>query len=376
MSIIKKKGFKAGKQKYIVRVRYKDIFGNQKTIDRTVYGKEEAKIKEMELKTQLNNLQKPDNFTIQKLYDEYIEEYKHGVRETTIYSLKKHMRNYILPILGKVKLKDLDLQILNKWKNEINNKELSLASKQNVYATLRKFLNYAVKLEYIPQNPLNKLGNFQQTLQIKKEMQFYTREEFLKYIEKAKLDAVNAEKNGNLSVWDYYVFFSIAFYTGMRKGEIHALKWTDIEGNIIHIKRSIAQKLKGEDRETAPKNSSSVRDIMIPDPLMEILKDHHERWKKYNEFTEDFRICGGVKCLRDTTLSNYNKKYAAQAGVKQIRIHDFRHSHASLLVNSNINIHEVARRLGHSDIEMTMNTYSHLYPKEEEKALSVLNDVK
>lgn len=63
------------------------------------------------------------------------------------------------------------------------------------------------------------------------------------------------------------------------------------------------------------------------------------------------------------------------AGVKKIRIHDFRHSHASLLANAGINIQEVARRLGHSRIEMTWNTYSHLYPKEEERAIKVLDEI-
>ena len=67
--------------------------------------------------------------------------------------------------------------------------------------------------------------------------------------------------------------------------------------------------------------------------------------------------------------------YSSLAGVKTIRIHDFRHSHASLLANMGINIQEVARRLGHSNVEMTWNTYSHLYPKEEEKAIAILNAV-
>ena len=93
----------------------------------------------------------------------------------------------------------------------------------------------------------------------------------------------------------------------MRKGEIHALKWTDIENDIIHIRRSIAQKLKGGDRETAPKNRSSIRDIMIPDPLFEVLEEHHTRWKCYPGLTEDFIICGGIRPLRDTAISNYNK---------------------------------------------------------------------
>jgi integrase len=79
--------------------------------------------------------------------------------------------------------------------------------------------------------------------------------------------------------------------------------------------------------------------------------------------------------LRDTTISNRNKKYAEAAGLRSIRIHDFRHSHVSVLANEKINIQEIARRLGHSKIEMTWNTYSHMYPREEERAVEILNRV-
>ena len=169
--------------------------------------------------------------------------------------------------------------------------------------------------------------------------------------------------------------FNIAFYTGLRKGEIHALKWSDIGGSYLSVKRSINQKLKGGDVETPPKNKTSIRTIQIPLPLVNILNEHKERYKSLKTFTDDYRICGGERPLRDTSIQNACIKYANLAGVKKIRIHDFRHSHASVLVNNGINIQEVARRLGHSNIEMTWNTYSHLYPREEERATEVLNKI-
>lgn len=110
--------------------------------------------------------------------------------------------------------------------------------------------------------------------------------------------------------------------------------------------------------------------------MKKILDEHKKRWKQYEGFNSTFKVCGGTKCLRDTSIENHNKKFAQLAGVKKIRIHDFRHSHVSLLANSGINIQEIARRLGHSKIEMTWNTYSHLYPKEEEKAVEILNKIK
>ncbi len=161
----------------------------------------------------------------------------------------------------------------------------------------------------------------------------------------------------------------------MRKGEINALKWSDIDGDIINVRRSIAQKLKGDDRETPPKNKSSYRILQCPVPLFDALKQIKSLQMQDERFTEDFRVCGGIKCLRDTSLDNKNRQFCKEANLERIKIHDFRHIHASLLANNGINIQEIARRLGHSKIEITQNTYSHLYPKESERALEVLNTI-
>lgn len=92
-------------------------------------------------------------------------------------------------------------------------------------------------------------------------------------------------------------------------------------------------------------------------------------------FNDNLYICGGDRPIRDTSLNKINTKFADLAGVKHIRIHDFRHSHASLLANEGINIQEIARRLGHSKISITWETYSHLYPREEERAINILNKI-
>ena len=111
----------------------------------------------------------------------------------------------------------------------------------------------------------------------------------------------------------------------------------------------------------------------MPLPLIQILSEHKKRQAQLAHFTEEYRICGGERSLRDSTVQNRNKLYAKLSGLHDIRIHDFRHSHVSVLANEGINIQEIARRLGHSRVEMTWNTYSHLYPREEERAVNVLN---
>lgn len=228
-------------------------------------------------------------------------------------------------------------------------------------------------MNYIPKNPLTVLGNFKDPDQIDKPaeiLHYYTPEQFLAYITIAHDTAVTCVD------WGYYVFFNIAFYTGARKGEINALKWSDIDGNIMHIRRSISQKLQGGDVETPPKNKSSYRDLQIPEPLMKILKEHKKRQQEGSRlFFDNYRVCGGERPLRDTSIENKNKTFAKSANLPHIRIHDFRHTHASLLVNEGINIQEIARRLGHADVQMTWNTYSHLYPREEERAVEILNKI-
>ena len=163
---------------------------------------------------------------------------------------------------------------------------------------------------------------------------------------------------------------------GMRKGEIFALQWSDIKGTNMSITKSITQKLKGEDRVTPPKNRSSIRTIEIPEPLITVLNDHKLRCMQFDNFSDDMYICGRERPVRDTTVQTMNEKFATAAGVKKIRIHDFRHSHASLLANEGINIQEIARRLGHSNVEITLRTYSHLYPRESERAIGILNEIK
>ena len=116
------------------------------------------------------------------------------------------------------------------------------------------------------------------------------------------------------------ILSSIAFYTGLKKGKIHALKWTDIDRKYLNVTRSISQKLRGKDRETAPKNKSSIRTRQLPIPLIKILEEHKKRWSEYKGFNDNFRICGVTRPLRDTSLAKMNEQLAKSAGLKTIRI--------------------------------------------------------
>ena len=372
MPIYKMAGKKDGRQQYRVRINYTDKNGKAKQMDRVAYGMAEAKELEARLRQEHHEQKSVCRMTIRELFDEYIARKKHEVRVTTWDKSNRTLKSAVLEPLGDLRIDRLNTPVLMKWKDEISNRNLSVSTRKGYYKEFHAMLNYAVKMEYFPRNPLNVVGTFKDVYFKKPQdtLHYYTPEQFKAYIAAAK------ERVVTLTDWGYYIFFCIAYYAGMRKGEINALKWTDIEGNILHVRRSVSQKIRGTAvLETPPKNPSSYRDLQIPTPLLAVLAEHKKRQQADKHFTDDYRVCGGIECLSDTSIENRNTQFAQAAGLPHIRIHDFRHSHVSLLVNEGINIQEIARRLGHSDIKMTWNTYSHLYPREEERAVAVLDKI-
>lgn len=364
-----------GLQSYRVRVNYTDAAGNHRQVERTAYGKAEAQELERKLTMEFGAVETASHakMTVQDLYEEYMAYKKHEVRTTSYDKSKRNLNLHILPFLGSYRICALNAPILQRWKNKMNETDLSVRTKQNAYAELRAMLNYAVRMEYLPKNPLFNVPNFKDVYfeTPQEKLHYYTADQFRAYIKAAEAASKTAYD------WGIYVFFCIAYYTGMRKGEINALKWSDIDGSIINVRRSVAQKVKGQSIvETPPKNKSSYRSLQAPKPLLDVLQQHKLRQQKDPHWSEDYRVCGGISCISDTALSNHNKAFADAAGLPHIRIHDFRHSHASLLANEGINIQEIARRLGHSNVQQTWQTYAHLYPREEERAVSILDKIK
>lgn len=321
MPIYKMKGSKDGRQKYRVRVNYIDNLGKNRQIDRVAYGSTEAKDLERKLQYELKEQTPTARMTVQSLYDEYIKSSASELRETSLALNKKNLTTYVLNILGNFSLKKLTAPVMQDWKNQIDAYEfktskginkLSLRTKQNIFSCFRALLNYGVKMDYLSQNPLKKVGNFKSNDEPKKEMNYYTADEYKTFADTARNLAKNS---GSLTDWNYYVFFAIAFYTGLRKGEIFALKWSDISDHYLSVSRSITQKLKGVDRETPPKNKSSIRTLQMPKPLIDILNEHKKRYSEYPQFSDDFRICGGQKPIRDSSVSKANENIAKVAGL-------------------------------------------------------------
>lgn len=376
---------KNGLQKYRIVVNYTDKNGKKKSVERREYGKAQAERTEAKIKAEIEQKAQegPEAaMTLSTLIKLYVTEHGPEIRATTLDKKKSILKNGVEPVLGEKKVASMSQADLVEWRNWLNAKKtdagapLRTATKNAAYRELKAVLNFAEARGIIQNNPIKKITNFRDPYQeaIQVRIRYYTADEFKKFISEAKKDA---EKKKDIRTRGLYVFFLLAYYTGMRKGEINALRWSDIEdGKYIWVRRSIAQKLKGESWvETPPKNQSSVRRIQMPGAVVEALTDHMEEQKRAGRWNESLFICGGTAPIPDTAIENANKLYGQRAGVKHITIHEFRHSHASLLCNAGVNIKEIARRLGHANVEITLKTYSHLYPKEEERAVAVLDTI-
>ena len=166
-----------------------------------------------------------------------------------------------------------------------------------------------------------------------------------------------------------YICFQVLYWTGMREGELLALTAADIDlvTKQIDINKTY-QRLHGEDIITTPKTRKSKRKVTIPDFLCQELKEYMD--SRYM-LAPNERLFPITKSF----LSHEMERGCKNTGVKRIRIHDIRHSHASLLINQGCDALILADRLGHEKVSTTLNTYSHLFPHKQQELVSNLEQL-
>lgn len=234
-----------------------------------------------------------------------------------------------------------------------------------LHATVVGILNYAVKFDYINTNVASKIGGFSKKQNEIKNVNFWTLDEYNQFI----------------SVVDdtlYKLLFNTLFFTGLRIGECLALTWNDFKCNYLDINKTISKE-KDKDGNyitNPPKTPKSIRKIRIDNELISLFNDLHQKQMKLNDYNETWYIFGGLKPLTHTTITRKKNNYCEKANVKKIRLHDFRHSHATLLISRGVPITVISQRLGHSDTNMTLNTYSHLVLTDIDKAVDMINNLK
>lgn len=219
--------------------------------------------------------------------------------------------------------------------------------KKNLYYLISNFFDYLIKFFKIKINIPREIGNFKKTYN-KKETDFYSYKEFKQFIKYVDNEI-------------YKQFFIFMFFTGTRPGEAMALKFSDLSKREISINKTIDEHhYNGKRNITTPKTFSSIRNIKIDQKLYKNLLNLKRYYiKQYKNENIDYYIFGGIKPLAPTTINRHKEKACKKANIKSITLHQFRHSHATLLINKNIMIKEISKRLGHSNTSTTLNIYTH-----------------
>lgn len=175
----------------------------------------------------------------------------------------------------------------------------------------------------------------------------------------------------------------IAIYTGMRKGEILGLKWSDIDlkKKKIHVQRTLQLIAEEGYIFTTPKTKKSIRQIPIPEFLIEqllIFQKEQENWK--NRLGEEYQDQNLVICTEKGTIQDPRnilrkmKKICEEANVTPIRFHDIRHTHASILISEGVDLVKVSARLGHANAKITMEIYAHLIPNQDDDVADIFHN--
>lgn len=366
MAVYKSKiATKDGRQ-YFFRIKYKDILGVTHDYTSQKY-KTLKDVTNEETLYKLQVMQKNIStsvLTIDQIWKEYYVWKTNKIKKQSLNKIMVQYNGYI-KILGNIKMNDLNIKHYQYFKNELDKNHLSVVYKNKVQGLLASLIRYSNKYYSTSIEVLKYFESFKEVDKIKKEMLYFTYEEYLKFIDK-------------VDKFDYKTFFQVLYFMGLRQGECTALTWRDIDfkKKTLNVNKTLTTKLKGETYTiTSPKTKSSCRILPIPNGVLESLKILNSDVKKYTDFSNSWFVFGNSLPFRETTIQFKKNKACKLAGVKQIRIHDFRHSCASLLINKGASIALVSKYLGHSNISITLNTYTHLYQSELDNMVKILDNL-
>lgn len=313
--------------------------------------KKECSKAEMKFALSVGNVA-DDILTFSQLSVPFMENKKAHNKITSFKKVESQMK-YILSQLGSIKVSKLTVDQYQRFLTYLDSRQLSAKTKNKYVMVLKEMIEFGRKRYNLYTDIPDRFDKFTDNAG-KKEMKFLTREQFEQFI--SVVEDVQ-----------FHRLYTILFYCGFRLGERNAITWNDVnfDTNTISINKTVTTKMKvnGEYVVTTPKTRSSYRVLPMVDIVIEELKSLLERFKMARGFNSNWYVFGGYKPIPESTIQAATKKYFKAAGLDPIRLHDFRHSCASYLIN-NLgcdNIMLISKYLGHGDIQMTLNTYSHLW---------------
>ena len=298
----------------------------------------------------------PD-MTFQNLYELYMEDMTARLKQSTILTKKHICETHILPFFGKKPINEIKASDVRRWQNQLMNspKGYSKTYLKTINNQLTCMINYTKRFYDLNTNPCGQAGSIGQAKA--EEMDYWTYDEYIAFREGITDKPLS------------YICFQVLYWTGMREGELLALTAADIDlvTKQIDINKT-NQRLHGEDIITTPKTRKSKRKVPIPDFLCQELQEY---------ITSRYMLAPNERLFPITKsfLSHEMERGCKKTGVKRIRIHDIRHSHASLLINQGCDALILADRLGHEKVSTTLNTYSHLFPHKQQELVSNLEQL-
>ena len=325
--------------------RYTDWTGARKqTQKRGFTTKKDAQLWESEMRLRRESRLE---MTFKSFCELYEQDRRPRIKEST-WDTKSHIiRTKILPYFGKRKIGEITAKDVIAWQNELltmtdkRGRKYSLDYLKTIHAQLSAIFNHAKRYYGLQQNPAQQAGRIGK--EVPKEMNFWTKEEYLKFAD-AMMDKPVS-----------YYAFEMLYWTGIREGELLALTPADFdfEAGTLSITKTYHRRNK-QDVITEPKTPKSNRKVIMPPFLCEEMQDYIRLLYSVKPDQRLFPITKGY-------LGHEMERGCKASGVKKIRIHDLRHSHVSLLINMGFSALAIGDRVGHEAEKITYR-YAHLFP--------------
>lgn len=334
---------------------------SKRTTRRGFRTSKEAKLALAQLQLEIDDgkFAKQDYSTFKQVYELWLVNYKLTVKTSSAIRITCLFENQILPKFGDKRIKKINTAFCQKIVNEWNNENAPV----RLRSYTKKIFQYAISINLIANNPMDNIltPRKNHTAEKKKE-NFFDKNQLKNF-----LDIIEREES-----YGVYTIFRLLAYTGMRKGELAALTWNDIDfiDGKVKIEKT-GYYLEGKAQITTTKTKKSQRTISLDKSTLSVLKKWKLEQKKY-------LLTNGIRVKRDheqLIFSNNKNELLYNAFVNDvlrnytefnITPHGFRHTHASLLFEAEASIKQVQERLGHATIKTTMEIYTHV-TKETEK---------
>lgn len=365
MAIYKSKTPTKDGRQYFFRIKYKDIFGEVHDYSSGKFkSSKEAKNEEAIYRIKIANQEIcTSSITIKQAWLELRDSKAKQTKKQTVIK-NDNLFKHLTPIENK-KINDFNISMYKQLSNYIEGLGFCAQYNNKILGLLRQIIIYSNKNYNTSDAILKYIENCKEVNVIKDEMQFFTIDEYKQF-------------DGVIDNFDYHVFFELLYYIGLRQGEAQALIWKDIdfEKKEVKITKTLMTKIKGEKWTiSSPKTKSSTRILPLIEKLVNDLKIMQKKAKEFKDYSDNWFVFGNSIPFKESTIQKKKNNYCTLAGVKQIRIHDFRHSCASLLINKGASIALVSKYLGHANISITLNTYTHMFKSELENITDLLNNL-